>query len=60
MYLQITQAAKLLRFSRQWVYTLIDRDEINVVELAGFRFVLQDDKFKALQRARKKKNGSPK
>jgi len=52
MFLQIKQAAKLLDVSRQWVHELINRGEIATGEVAGRRFVLQDDRFEALRRAR--------
>ncbi len=49
MYLQITQAAKLLNVSRQSVHTWINRGQIGTTLIAGRRLVLQDERFKALQ-----------
>ena len=52
MYLQITQAAKVLKVSRQWVHELINRGEIGTSKIAGRRFVLDDDRFRALKKQR--------
>jgi excisionase family DNA binding protein len=54
MYLQITQAAKRLGVSRQWIHELINRGAIGTSEVAGRRFVLDDDRFKLLIRDRRK------
>jgi len=40
--------------SRQWLYQLINRGEIGTAEIAGKRFVLDDQRFKAIQRERNK------
>jgi len=53
MYLQIKQAAKRLGVSRQWIHELINRGEIGTSNVAGRRFVLDDERFKALIRSRK-------
>jgi excisionase family DNA binding protein len=52
MYLQITQAAKRLGVSRQWIHELINRGQIGTSEVAGRRFVLDDERFKLLVRER--------
>lgn len=52
MYLQVTQAAKLLDVTRQWVHELINRGEIGTSTVAGRRFVLDDARFRALRRKR--------
>lgn len=54
MYLQINQAAEKLGISRQWVWELIKRGQIGTSEVAGRRFVLDDERFKLLQRERAK------
>lgn len=54
MYLQITQAAKLLGVTRQWVHELINRGEIGTSKIAGRRFVLDDERFRTLRRERAK------
>ncbi len=55
MYLQIGKAAKTLGMSRQWLWTLINRGEIGTADVAGRRFVLEDERFKAVRRERAKK-----
>ena len=55
MYLQITQAAKLLHVSRQWVHELINRGAIGTSLIAGRRFVLDDERFRSMLRERTKK-----
>ena len=54
MYLNPKQAADALNMSRQWLYQLINRGEVGTTEIAGRRFVLEDDRFKAIQRERAK------
>jgi len=54
MYLNPKQAAVLLNMSRQWLYELINRGEIGTTEIAGRRVVLDDERFKAIQRYRSK------
>ena len=54
MYIQITEAARLLHMSRQWLYQLIERGEIGTSEIAGRKVVLDDERFKALRRQRAK------
>ena len=53
--MQIQQAAAILKISRQWVWELINRGEINTSEIAGRRFVLRDKQFRAIERQRSKK-----
>lgn len=52
MYLQQKQAAEILRMSRMWVWTLIKRGELTVAEIAGRKFVVDDDRFKVIKRRR--------
>ena len=54
MYLNPKQAADALRMSRQWLYQLINRGEIGTTEIAGRRFVIEDERFKAIQHQRAK------
>lgn len=54
MYLTITDAAKALHMSRQWLYNMIDRGEINTAMIAGMRLVIKDDLFKSIQKKRQK------
>ena len=58
MYLQITEAAKLLNMSRQWVHELINRGEISISVIAGRRLVLNNGQFKALRKERAKAKAS--
>ena len=51
MYLNPKQAADLLNMSRQWLYELINRGEIGTTEIAGRRFVLEDERFDTMRRA---------
>ena len=53
MYLQIPHAAKRLGCSRQWVYVLLGRGVINAATILGRKAVVEDDHFKALEKARK-------
>ena len=55
MYMQISQAAKILNMSRQWLHELILRGEITTEEVAGRRLIVDDRLFKAIQRERKAK-----
>lgn len=54
MYLQTQQAADLLGVSRQWVWELVKRQELNTREVAGRPFILNDRRFKALKKKREK------
>ena len=54
MYLQIKQTAERLGCSRQWVHTLINRGSLNTAHIVGRRVVVEDDQFKALEKARKR------
>lgn len=54
MYLQQKQAAAALKMSRQWLWHLINEGEITVAEIAGVKFVVDDARFKAIQRQRVK------
>lgn len=54
MYLQVKQAAAALGVSRQWVHTLINRGALGTATIAGRRFVVEDDRYKALRRAHTK------
>ena len=55
MYLNPKQAADALNMSRQWLYHLINLGEIGTSEIAGKRFILEDARFKAIQRERSSK-----
>lgn len=50
----ISSAAKLLKLSRVWVYELINRGELATSTVGGLRFVVEDERFKALRRTRAK------
>lgn len=54
MYLNPKQAAAALRMSRQWLYELIKRGEIGTTEIAGRTVILDDARFKVIQRERSK------
>lgn len=60
MYLQIRSAAKALNMSRQWLHHLIKLGTIGTSEIDGRRFVLEDERFKAIQRERAKANRNQK
>ncbi len=52
--MQIGKAADALNMSRQWLWELIKRGEIGTAEVAGRRFVLDDERFKVIRRERNK------
>lgn len=52
MYLQQKQAAAALKMSRQWVWHLIGKGELTVAEIAGRKFVVADERFQAIKKAR--------
>lgn len=52
MYISVTEAGKLLKASRQSVHTWINLHRLATTIIAGRRVVIQDDNFKALQKAR--------
>ncbi len=54
MYLNITQAGRVLNMSRQWVHELINRGAIGTSEIAGRRVVVTDERFEAIKREREK------
>lgn len=54
---QLAQAARHLKMSRQWLYELIDRGDLTTAQVGGVRFVLDDDRFKAIKRRRAKESG---
>lgn len=47
----------MLRVSRQSVHTWINRGELTTATIGGWRFVVEDERFKARQRERKPKRG---
>lgn len=49
---QIAEAARRLNLSRVWVYELIARGALVTSTVGGVRFVVADDRFKAIQRKR--------
>ena len=53
MYLQVKQAAALLDVSRQSIHAWIMKGHLGTALVAGRRFVLQDDRFKAIKQRRK-------
>ncbi len=50
MYLQVKEAAKRLGISRQWLHELINRKAIGTAEIAGRRFVLDDERLEKARR----------
>ena len=49
MYMQIGKAADALKMSRQWLWHLISEGAISTSEIAGKKFVVMDDRFKAIK-----------
>ena len=54
MYLQMTEAAKELGCSRQWVYTLIGKGELRTTKIAGHTVIIKDDQFRTIKTRREK------
>jgi len=52
MYIQIGKAADALKMSRQWLWHLINKGAIRTGRIAGKKFVVMDDRFRAIKRAR--------
>ena len=52
MYLNKVQAAHALKMSRVWLDTLISRGEIGTSKIGGRHLVIEDDRFKEIQRQR--------
>ncbi len=53
MYLQVNEAATALKVSRQWVHHLVTTNKLTTATLYGKRLIVMDDRFKAVQKARK-------
>lgn len=53
MYLNQTQAAAALNMSRMWVWRLIKDGKLTVAVIGGVKFVVQDGRFKEIQKERK-------